>query len=217
MAIYLASQDNAENGLCPTLRLPKTPPAALSALVFTPNPKQPVRIHMAQNGNASGANQRNNVNNVSAKKGTNGIESGDSDGQTDCLEEDDGTAEPEAAGFSITERHEGKDYRSFAANLFATVAFKMLEWLTPSGVEEMSRMAHSFRSDGQPAGQIPESQTPKARPQSRSSSPMSKALNGTKAVPEQGEDAVAEESPRASSNPRNHQGRIGRSETRMIN
>jgi hypothetical protein len=37
--------------------------------------------------------------------------------------------------------------------MFETVAFKMLEWLTPSGIEEMSRQAAQFQSEGVQQGQ----------------------------------------------------------------
>lgn len=46
----------------------------------------------------------------------------------------------------MTEEPTSKDYRSFTANVFSTVAFKMLEWLTPASVEEMSRRADSFQA-----------------------------------------------------------------------
>lgn len=59
----------------------------------------------------------------------------------------------------MTEKHVSKDYRSFAANMFGTVAFKMLEWLTPASLEELSRKAsyqegrrevHALAKDGGP-------------------------------------------------------------------
>jgi hypothetical protein len=69
--------------------------------------------------------------------------------------------------FSVTEKPVSRDYRSFAANMFGTVAFKMLEWLTPNGIEEMSRRTREYRAesdkedepskpeDGQSASQNP--------------------------------------------------------------
>lgn len=52
--------------------------------------------------------------------------------------------------FTVTEQPASKDYRSFAANVFGTVAFKMLEWLTPAAIEEMSKKARLFQ--GSPDG-----------------------------------------------------------------
>lgn len=51
---------------------------------------------------------------------------------------------------TITEERVSKDYRSFAANMFGTVAFKMLEWLTPSGIEEMTRKSNGLRPETTP-------------------------------------------------------------------
>lgn len=51
--------------------------------------------------------------------------------------------------FTVKERPATKDYRSFAANMFGTAAFKMLEWLTPGAIQEMSRQAAQFRTDNQ--------------------------------------------------------------------
>lgn len=42
------------------------------------------------------------------------------------------------ANVCVSEKHVAKDYRSFAVATFGTVAFKMLEWLTPQGMEAMS-------------------------------------------------------------------------------
>src|SRR5206468_4068709 len=56
---------------------------------------------------------------------------------------------PESPNFTIRERPTSKDYRSFAANMFGTVAFKMLEWLTPTAMEDMSDKARSFDEDRQ--------------------------------------------------------------------
>lgn len=49
--------------------------------------------------------------------------------------------------FDMTEKSAGKDYRSFAANMFGTVAFKMLEWLTPNSIEDMSAKAHEIQGN----------------------------------------------------------------------
>ncbi|GJC96572.1 HECT-domain-containing protein [Colletotrichum higginsianum] len=47
----------------------------------------------------------------------------------------------------MAERPVSKDYRSFAANVFGTVAFKMLEWLTPAGLEAMSEKVAALEAD----------------------------------------------------------------------
>jgi len=45
------------------------------------------------------------------------------------------------AGVDIAERYTSKDYRSFAANVFGTMAFKMVEWLTPATFENLTQRA----------------------------------------------------------------------------
>lgn len=45
----------------------------------------------------------------------------------------------------ITEKSASKDYRSFAANVFGTVAFKMLEWLTPNNMQAMAEKVEAVR------------------------------------------------------------------------
>ncbi|KAH8887694.1 hypothetical protein GQ53DRAFT_809004 [Thozetella sp. PMI_491] len=166
LAIYLASQDNPENGLCPTLKTPKGPPAAMSSLVFTSNPKQPVRIHMGQTTGGSGQGGPPRAN---GKPVTNGVAKSEPKPRRAGVPRDqDLEGSTEIPGFSVTERHESKDYRSFAANVFGTVAFKMLEWLTPSGVDDMSRIARSFQVEVENLSR------------SRSPSPASRVTNGTK-------------------------------------
>lgn len=48
----------------------------------------------------------------------------------------------------VSEKAVSKDHRSFAANLFGTVAFKMLEWLTPRSIAAMSQRYSSLGEDG---------------------------------------------------------------------
>ncbi|KXJ96782.1 hypothetical protein Micbo1qcDRAFT_155423, partial [Microdochium bolleyi] len=43
------------------------------------------------------------------------------------------------SGISVVEKHTSKDYRSFAANMFGTVAFKMIEWLTPTTFDSLAQ------------------------------------------------------------------------------
>lgn len=50
----------------------------------------------------------------------------------------------------MAERVQNKDHRSFAANLFGTVAFKMLEWLTPRSIESMSQQISQLDVDQLP-------------------------------------------------------------------
>ena len=125
LASYLASQDNPENSLCPHLRSPKAPPAALGSLVF--EPKRPPTEKFAPKD----VGQKPQSETCTPAIDT---ESSKQNKRTQVS----GTGSALAPAFSIHERLVSKDYRSFAANVFGTVAFKMLEWLTPNGVAAMT-------------------------------------------------------------------------------
>ncbi|KAK4178420.1 putative ubiquitin-protein ligase E3A [Triangularia setosa] len=149
LATFLASQDNPENGLCPNLRAPKAPPAALSSLVFVP--KQ--RLHNDRTPVASPKSQLNNSRPISPR--TNGHNGRPATGDTrERGRSANSTRDVESPklskrqpGFEVVEEPVSKDHRSFAANVFGTVAFKMLEWLTPAALEDMSQRAKAFQDE----------------------------------------------------------------------
>ncbi|EAA28403.1 hypothetical protein GE21DRAFT_9238 [Neurospora crassa] len=139
LAIYLASQDNPENGLCPGLRLPKAPPAALNSLRFSPAPK----TFSTKGPNVAG--DASSPKNTGGGKG-NKTPNNDSGKDKERPKSPTQLAEKDGPGFRVIERPTSKDYRSFAANVFGTVAFKMMEWLTPAAMEEMSRLAKAYEA-----------------------------------------------------------------------
>lgn len=158
LAVYMASQDNPESALCPALRAPKLPPAAIDSLIFyrkaglqnpeertrspgkgprkggmeaaSPKGIQPVRVKAKVHTRPS-----------SAEPGTRGERS------TSPPAQDELPPRAKSPRFDVTERPTGKDYRSFAANMFGTVAFKMLEWLTPNALEDMHETACDLQKD----------------------------------------------------------------------
>lgn len=147
LAVYLASQDNPEDGLCPTLKPPKGPPAALRSLLIVPPPKPQVlddrSPHAYKNQNGEG------------RKGQYRARAGDASATSQSRNAADGESLPVLRDYPpavekicIRERYVQKDYRSFAANMFETYAFKMLEWLTPSGVKEMVREVEPLGGEG---------------------------------------------------------------------
>lgn len=139
LAIYLASQDNPENGLCPGLRLPKAPPAALNSLRFSPAPKPyPTK-------GPSVAGDTSSPKNTAGGKGNRTLNN-DNGKDKERPKSPTQHAEKAGPGFRVIERPTSKDYRSFAANVFGTVAFKMMEWLTPAAMEEMSRLAKAYEA-----------------------------------------------------------------------
>ncbi|ERT01941.1 hypothetical protein HMPREF1624_00236 [Sporothrix schenckii ATCC 58251] len=178
LAIHLATQDNPEAGLCPTLKLPQSPPDALNSVIFTP--KHAPMHGLANTGSVkpNPSALRSRASNDEVSKGSNGVKSvlgakrspseadkatGRKTGKTpspppiaypaprhansDKNEEHD----KDELYFTITEKPVSKDYRSFAANMFGTVAFKMLEWLTPASVETMTDAADVLQGGLQPS------------------------------------------------------------------
>ncbi|KAJ9151181.1 Ubiquitin-protein ligase E3A [Pleurostoma richardsiae] len=158
LAVYMASQDNPESGLCPTLASPKGPPAALDALIFSPkhiphhwDGRQTSNLR-GQNGSVRGGSfkDRQNAEMGKTRSGRLHREKIDvsvavkSEANRQLIDEE---SEDNTPKFTVREKPVGKDYRSFAANMFGTVAFKMLEWLTPNSIEDMSRRAHELQGD----------------------------------------------------------------------
>lgn len=153
LAIYLASQDNPENGLCPGLRLPKAPPAALNSLRFSPAPKSyPTKGH-------SVAGDTSSIKNAGGGKGSRTPDNGKDKERPNSPAQHTEKAGP---GFTVIERPTSKDYRSFAANVFGTVAVRMIEWLTPAAMEEMSRLAKAYEASEPSIPKDRQSGAPKA-------------------------------------------------------
>ncbi|KAF6819352.1 hect domain protein [Colletotrichum sojae] len=162
LAVYLASQDNPENGLCPFLKPSKEPPAALNSLIFSPNPaapsfsdpfskrpSTPKEPRRRTSGSATRANgETNNPHKASAD-----LE--ESERRTACTQQErshfDSSTGTAKVPVKVTERPISKDYRSFAANVFGSVAFKMLEWLTPAGLDAMSKKVAALEADAMPS------------------------------------------------------------------
>ncbi|KAL9944056.1 hypothetical protein ACHAQF_005178 [Verticillium nonalfalfae] len=163
LAVCLASQDNPENGLCPYLKPSKEPAGALNSLIFAPRqssqsfsdpfaPRQSnitrknsdsrrpgaVRSPPAERAeNSDGCQLENNSRGQSHRRSASGRRSR-FDSETGELQEPD---------VRVIERPISKDHRSFAANVFGTVAFKMLEWLTPSGLAAMAQKMDGIDTD----------------------------------------------------------------------
>ncbi|RKU48711.1 hypothetical protein DL546_009627 [Coniochaeta pulveracea] len=186
LAIYLASQDNPERGLCPGLRQPRGPPAALGSLLFVPNKTQ-VRHDGASYGSRSPPPQSRRsslgegtvINPPSSHSSPDGAHRQNASPQLPENELHPGQVDEARLlsdmPFSIRDRPVTKDYRSFAANVFGTVAFKMLEWLTPGGVEDMTRHADQFQAG--PAGTGVRQQHSAVKTHRRKASAITKPLN----------------------------------------
>ncbi|RGP63132.1 hypothetical protein FLONG3_9993 [Fusarium longipes] len=142
LAIYLASQDSPEKGLCPFLRKNPEPPAALNNLIFSTRSPTPHPDDKRTNVSVSPVARKTLV----SRHRTSSLSSQDSIPVT--KHETHSTGSASASRVRVIEGAVNKDHRSFAANLFGTVTFKMLEWLTPKSMAAMSEKLGSFEVSG---------------------------------------------------------------------
>ncbi|KAL0941772.1 hect domain protein [Colletotrichum truncatum] len=162
LAVYLASQDNPENGLCPHLKPSKEPPAALNSLIFSPNTTAPAFSDPFSKRSTAPKDSRRRKSGSAVR--VNGETRGSNKPLTDMDESSHhvASAQNERSHFDsstgtanvpvkISERPISKDYRSFAANVFGSVAFKMLEWLTPAGLDAMSQRVAALEANTTPS------------------------------------------------------------------
>ncbi|KAK4160037.1 ubiquitin-protein ligase E3A [Cladorrhinum sp. PSN259] len=160
LATHLASQDNPENGLCPALKAPKAPPAALNSLVFVPTHKPRLQTERAPPSSPKSlspkdrsVSQKSNggvqPSSVRPRNWSVGSDTREKDRPTTPSKDGNHQKPPSESRprFEIYEEPVSRDHRSFAANVFGTVAFKMLEWLTPAALEDMSQKTSGFRGE----------------------------------------------------------------------
>ncbi|KAL1898604.1 hypothetical protein Sste5346_003508 [Sporothrix stenoceras] len=203
LAIHLASQDNPEAGLCPTLKLPRSPPpASLNSLHFSPK-------YATKRGDGVAGSHKPSPSGLSRggapkdrlyptiSKSAKGTKEGAAEAHKGKAEKAEQTAssrpmplptprhassEESEPKFTITDKPVSKDYRSFAANMFGTVAFRMLEWLTPAGVDaltEAADIAETLHNRAQSRRKEPTSSSGKSTPErasGQSPPPTSKGL-----------------------------------------
>ena len=131
LAVYLASQNEPDRGICPYLGRPDDPPQVVNNLIFSA--RKPSLTDGSPLKNAGGS--RDTRKDAQHRpKSPRRQHSGD--GARRKAADSHGHAKVQ-----VTEKPVNRDYRSFAATTFSTVAFKMLEWLTPHGVESISAKA----------------------------------------------------------------------------
>ncbi|KAK3303546.1 uncharacterized protein B0T15DRAFT_486922 [Chaetomium strumarium] len=188
LATYLASQDNPENGLCPNLRPSQLSPVSINSLALLASPKPRLRddhapptspkaqaIHSRPGSPKSGHGGVQ----PTATRSSNGTANG---GRKEYSKPASPRNRPDAVmqsrrpGFIVTEKPVSKDHRSFAANVFDTVAFKMLEWLTPAAIRDLSELAQGFRNESEP-------EDGESRPGTATKSGQPKSPHEVRAVP----------------------------------
>ncbi|KAI1132891.1 hypothetical protein F5Y10DRAFT_171557 [Nemania abortiva] len=149
LAVYLASQDNPESRLCPYLRPSNGPSDAILPLHLVPKRLStnervkarlpPTKAHNFSHGSSVGQNSPRNGHDRRARKA-------EMHSLPKAAQSTSRTANNSPLPVQITEKTIGKkDYRSFAAAVFGTVAFKMLEWLAPNNVEALSDKIETSR------------------------------------------------------------------------
>lgn len=146
LAIYLASQDDPERGICPSLRRSKETTPAVNNLVFSKCSLSKSTSQKSADGDAQDAVRR-----AASKPQSRNACSPESQGAENP---DDSTRQLEtsqsATEICVSERPVTRDYRSFAATAFGTVAFKMIEWLTPNSLDALSQKISDLDSSSQP-------------------------------------------------------------------
>ncbi len=164
LAIYLASQDNPERGICPSLRRTRDTTPAVNNLVFSKCSASKPSHQKSTDGNAQNTSSKT-ANQSQLEDGPRSKSEG-----AELLETatNDATRETEplqnSTEICVSERPVTRDYRSFAATAFGTVAFKMIEWLTPNSLDAMSKKISDLDSSAQsPPKAAP---TPSSEPQS---------------------------------------------------
>ncbi|KAF5024079.1 hypothetical protein F66182_3823 [Fusarium sp. NRRL 66182] len=175
LAIYLASQDDPENGLCPFIRKSQEPSATLGNLIFSTRSPSSSHPDHKRAGLVTPSGVRKERPSIKPRPRSSSLQCADlastspvaRPAQSDCnhsakyMPPSDNCIA--GSDYHVVEGPISKDYRSFAANLFGTVTFKMLEWLTPKSMAAMSEkindlegthptasVAHSSISHGLP-------------------------------------------------------------------
>ncbi|KAK5626355.1 hypothetical protein RRF57_002070 [Xylaria bambusicola] len=149
LAVYLAGQDNPESRLCPHVQQSSRPSDAIVPLILAP--KQPstkervkARLSPHKNGLDLGCSP---IQQASSNKGGNDLHS-----NSKVARNVSSPVGSSSIPMNITEKPVGKkDYRSFAAAVFGTVAFKMLEWLAPNNMEALSDQMEASRNSVKPS------------------------------------------------------------------
>ncbi|RTE78221.1 hypothetical protein BHE90_007316 [Fusarium euwallaceae] len=201
LAVYLASQDNPENGLCPFLRKSKEPSAALGNLIFSPRPPSPPHPDSKRSSlKASPILRKDNPSTrqrsrSSSFQGTvlastnNLAYPTQLDPKVQTNQASNSTQSTNAPHIRVVEAPTSKDHRSFAANLFGTVTFKMLEWLTPRGMAVMSQQVNDIAGPHRTKPAI-DVNIPQVRTVPHTERQSASSPSGSNTKPNEGQDVV---------------------------
>jgi HECT-like ubiquitin-transferase len=182
LAVFLASQDSPETGLCPHLASSKDAPAAVGSLIFSSKQYSRQTFHdpFTKVHSPRDAKKRKAGSSSSADAARSDPQVAEDTGQQqpshsrgDRRSHFDSSTGELHSGVKVTERPASKDHRSFAANVFGTVAFKMLEWLTPTSLAAMAQKIDALdaREDDSQSEDGPELPATSPTPPHRTPSP----------------------------------------------
>ncbi|KAK7747053.1 hypothetical protein SLS62_009208 [Diatrype stigma] len=191
LAVYLAGQDNPESRLCPNLQPPTQPSDSIKPLAFStkcnshPSETKPRRLKPTAPGQSQtdGPKEQPKPKHIRAPERILPIHTPVPIARRNSSNHDRIATDPEQTDESpaessdptqvhITEKAVIKDYRSFAANVFGTVAFKMLEWLTPNTLEAIAEKAETaFQDSTRPHDEVIANPSPTDDPEERLSEP----------------------------------------------
>jgi len=184
LAVYLASQDNPEQGLCHNPSAEQPVPPTKKPLKHFPSRNSTLGENGSTSGEGGLSGRRKNSDMPMSEKKPTPISKGSSaediaEPQTKVAKE--GPVKNRRGSIvDILDEHTTIDHRSFVQNVFGTVAFKMLEWLTPRNIDILAR---SGDKDAMPVEEV-------ANPSNLSQSSRPKTTSET-AAKEGTEEAVS--------------------------
>ncbi|EKD13933.1 uncharacterized protein L3040_005455 [Drepanopeziza brunnea f. sp. 'multigermtubi'] len=137
LAIYMASQDNPEQGLCHHTSVGRAAPVIQKPLKSRPIPPTEDRISPAVP-----ATPRRNDGRQTPKNGAFVEDLPGVDKQTRKKLSAENLIRRTQVDLAALEEPSTIDPRSFVQNVFGTVAYKMVEWLTPRNLDLLARSQH---------------------------------------------------------------------------
>lgn len=149
LAVYLASQDDPERGICPSLRRPRDITPAVNNLVFSKCSSSKPTAQKSGCSETLTTTQRPTA--ESQPRNTSALRSRDTGALGEAA---DGSIQKfesshRSTDICVSEQPVTRDHRSFAATTFGTVAFKMLEWLAPNSLDTLSKKISDLDSPSQ--------------------------------------------------------------------
>ncbi|KAG5939261.1 hypothetical protein E4U60_000968 [Claviceps pazoutovae] len=174
LAVCLASQSQPDRGLCPHLRRSHDPPPGTNNLIFSAQlPRMP---SLVRSSSSRGLKSRSHVKHSTSFEDesthtsstprlqefspesveTSRDGGSPAGGDTESATRENGPSRRTGKSTTspivkVAEKPISTDHRSFAATTFETAAFKMLEWLTPQGLQAMFDKYSDARNLDRPA------------------------------------------------------------------